>query len=504
MKKSSLLLAILLISYCGFSQSLTGLWNGSFTNDSTTLRTDQPFEIALTEYRGKVYGYSRREFIKNDTLYYVLKRVKGKIDGDICEVTEDEYISHNFPGNPDKGVKITYTFHFNKIDSSWSLDGRWKTNRVVKRKYEYYALTGNVGMTIEKDLSKSKLFPHLEELSLAKEVPFYVEAKKQEKIAQEQNAIAAARKEQERKKQEQLKQAEETRAAIAKAELKRNNTQQDKKKEDPPAKNETTAVAIQQPVAKTNPEKEKQKDAPPTTVITQTEAAKTKNENEKKPVVSDVASKQTVPVTEKKAAEEKVKQKDAPPTTVNPQTETAKTKNENDKKPVVSDVANKQKVVVTERQATEETAKKQVAPATLDPVAVKPTSKNDIQAATIAAVNVEKRKSEIQQIVEFVNDSLTLTLYDNGEIDGDTVSVLINGDIIMANQGLKASAIKKTIYVTPNMTDSFNLVLYAENLGRYPPNTGLMLVRDGDQVYQVRFSADLQKNVAVIFKRKKK
>jgi len=74
----------------------------------------------------------------------------------------------------------------------------------------------------------------------------------------------------------------------------------------------------------------------------------------------------------------------------------------------------------------------------------------------------------------------------------------------MANQGLKASAIKKTIYVTPNMTDSFNLVLYAENLGRYPPNTGLMLVRDGDQVYQVRFSADLQKNVAVIFKRKKK
>ena len=453
MKKSTLLVAILLISYCGFSQSLTGLWNGSFTNDSTTLRADQPFEIALTEYRGKVYGYSRREFIKNDTLYYVLKRVKGKIDGDICEVTEDEYISHNFPGNPDKGVKITYTFHFNKKDSSWSLDGQWKTNRVVKRKYEYYALTGNVGMTIEKDLSKSKLFPHLEELSLAKEVPFYVEAKKQEKIAQEQNAIAAARKEQERKKQEQLKQAEETRAAIAKAEPKRNDAQQDKKKEDPPAKKETTTVAIQQPAVKANPEKEKQKEAPQSVANSQTETAKTRAENEKKRV-NEVANKQTAPVTEKKASEELVK--------------------------------------------------KQEAPVTPAPLVIKSAPKNDLPAGVIAAVNVERRRSEIQQTVEFVNDSLTLTLYDNGEIDGDTVSVLINGEIVMANQGLKASAIKKTIYVTPDMTDSFNLVLYAENLGRYPPNTGLMLVRDGDQVYQVRFSADLQKNVAVIFKRKKK
>jgi hypothetical protein len=441
------------------------------------LRTDQPFEIALTEYKGKVYGYSRREFIKNDTLYFVLKRVKGKIDGDICEVTEDEYISHNFPGNPDKGVKITYTFHFNKKDSSWSLDGRWKTNRVVKRKYEYYSLTGNVGMTIEKDLSKSKLFPHLEELSLAKDVPFYVEVKKQEKIAQEQIAIAAARKEQDRKKEEQVKKTEESRAAIAKAEPKRNSTAENKKKVDPPVKTETTAVTTQQSVVKTNPETEKQKELSRTTGSTQTDLTKTNTEKDK--------------------------QKVTPQVTVNPQTEPIVTKSDNEKKPA-NEVAKKQTAPVTEKKATEETVKKQAVPATLDPVAVKPLPKNDLPAGAVAAANVEKRKSEIQQTVEFINDSLTLTLYDNGEIDGDTVSVLINGEIIMANQGLKASAIKKTVYVTPAMKDSFNLVLYAENLGRYPPNTGLMLVRDGDQVYQVRFSADLQKNVAVIFKRKKK
>ena len=57
---------------------------------TNTVRKDQLFEIALTEYKGKVYGYSRSEFIVNDTLYYILKRVKGTIEGDVCEVTDDE------------------------------------------------------------------------------------------------------------------------------------------------------------------------------------------------------------------------------------------------------------------------------------------------------------------------------------------------------------------------------------------------------------------------------
>ena len=52
-------------------------------------------------------------------------------------------------------------------------------------------------------------------------------------------------------------------------------------------------------------------------------------------------------------------------------------------------------------------------------------------------------------------------------------------------------------------TEEVTLVLYAENLGKYPPNTGLLVVHDGDDTYQVRFSADLQQNASVVFKRKK-
>jgi hypothetical protein len=124
-------------------------------------------------------------------------------------------------------------------------------------------------------------------------------------------------------------------------------------------------------------------------------------------------------------------------------------------------------------------------------------------ATASAALFIKERVVAAPQVVNFKSDSLELALYDNGEVDGDTVSVLLNGQLILAKQGLKASAIKKTIYAPANNNDSLTMVLYAENLGKYPPNTGLLIIHDGNDTYQVRFSADLQQNAAVIFKRRK-
>ncbi|HOZ70629.1 MAG TPA: hypothetical protein PK328_14735, partial [Chitinophagaceae bacterium] len=154
-----------------YGQTLTGLWVGALHNDSSSVRKDQSFEIALTEYRGKVFGYSRSEFIVNDTLYYIVKRVKGTIEGDICEVKDDEIIAYNFRGKLDKGIKVTSTFRRNQTDSTWQLDGSWKTNATKK----YYSVTGKVNLAEEKDLTASKLFPHLEELNKADEIAFYKE-----------------------------------------------------------------------------------------------------------------------------------------------------------------------------------------------------------------------------------------------------------------------------------------------------------------------------------------
>ena len=120
----------------------------------------------------------------------------------------------------------------------------------------------------------------------------------------------------------------------------------------------------------------------------------------------------------------------------------------------------------------------------------------------LPAAEVSSRVTIAQQTVYFKSDSLQLSLYDNGEVDGDTVSVLMNGSIIIPKQRLSTTAFRKTIFIEPQQ-DSIQLLMYAENLGAIPPNTGLLVVKDGRETYEVRFSGDLQKNAAVIFRRKK-
>ena len=81
-----------------------------------------------------------------------------------------------------------------------------------------------------------------------------------------------------------------------------------------------------------------------------------------------------------------------------------------------------------------------------------------------AAADVAERKMKNQQSVFFESDSLVLTLYDNGEVDGDTVSVLMNGQIIFAKQGLTEKANTKTIHIDRSMTDSISMVMYAPKI----------------------------------------
>jgi hypothetical protein len=150
------------------------------------------------------------------------------------------------------------------------------------------------------------------------------------------------------------------------------------------------------------------------------------------------------------------------------------------------------------------------------PVAAKPTSAPVVVASTPkpqpkpapviaagSASDLNKRSIETIQTVYFNTDSLKLTLYDNGEVDGDTVSVVVNGKVIMGKKGLSTNAITETLYLTPELGDSLQMIMYAENLGAIAPNTGLLIVQDGKDRYEIRFSGDLTKNAAIIFKRRK-
>lgn len=113
---------------------------------------------------------------------------------------------------------------------------------------------------------------------------------------------------------------------------------------------------------------------------------------------------------------------------------------------------------------------------------------------------VNEREDVIQQSTYFTGDSLFLSLYDNGEVDGDTVSVLMNGKLLISNVGLSTKAVNHSIDV--HGLDTVKLVMYAETLGSIPPNTGLLVVHSGRETHEIRFSGNFSRNAAIVLHRK--
>jgi hypothetical protein len=117
-------------------------------------------------------------------------------------------------------------------------------------------------------------------------------------------------------------------------------------------------------------------------------------------------------------------------------------------------------------------------------------------------VGFEKRSNNVLQTVNVENASVKIELYDNGDIDGDSVSLFYNSKVLLTHKKLTTQPI---ILNLPVDNDDVNeLVMYADNLGTIPPNTALMIVTDGNKRYEVRVTSDLKKSGTIRFVHKKK
>jgi len=189
--------------------------------------------------------------------------------------------------------------------------------------------------------------------------------------------------------------------------------------------------------------------------------------------------------------------------TVVEKTATAKTEASKATAPVKkADAAQQKNPALKEDHPAVINEEKEIAKAAVENEPVAKVEKQVIKKIIPPAADVDIRTTVLQQTVYFNSDSLQISLYDNGEVDGDTVSVLMNGKIIMAKEGLSTKAVQKTIYADQG-NDNIELVMYAENLGAIAPNTGLLVVHDGKSIYEIRFSGDLQKNASIILRRRK-
>ncbi len=118
----------------------------------------------------------------------------------------------------------------------------------------------------------------------------------------------------------------------------------------------------------------------------------------------------------------------------------------------------------------------------------------------------EKQYTERENIViseiEVDSDSLQIDVYDNGEIDGDMISLFYNKQLILSNQKLTHKSIKIKIELDSSVVTN-EISMFAENLGLIPPNTALMIINDGKKKHEIRLTSSLEKNATIRIKRRK-
>lgn len=464
--KFKFLLLVLLFSAATFAQDITGLWKGTMFVDST--KKILPYEISISEVNGKLVGYSLITFeedgkLETGTRDIVIDRKEDKII-----IVDVSLLDNSFKFIPPKNIKKTMEVMLTIKDDVMFLEGNWSTNRTKR----FLSATGTVKLQRSNDYKKTGLFKKLNNLGLTDNLVFK-ELKPtvvHDIIKIDSNIIVIA--------PVKLIDPDQAKVAVVTDSIKKVVTTILKPKE------EKKVVA--------------------TTIVAPEVVVKPKPDTTAKPVVAIVKSLPVKPVSPKIIVKAK---------------------------PVITPaVAINNTVIAKEKPMPEALVVKQTANKTPQPVALQKLVENKKPVANIAveipkvipvvvtapkpvekaapgvqegAADINKRTIASTQSVFFQSDSLVLTLYDNGYVDGDTVSVVMNGNVIFSKQGLSTRPVSKTIYIDKNTPDSLLLVMYAENLGSIPPNTGLLVVHDGDAIYDVRFSADLSTNAAIILRRKK-
>ncbi|HUB61217.1 MAG TPA: hypothetical protein VL978_10965 [Puia sp.] len=119
--------------------------------------------------------------------------------------------------------------------------------------------------------------------------------------------------------------------------------------------------------------------------------------------------------------------------------------------------------------------------------------------ATITPRILLDRSNTLVRSLTINTHEVVLNIYDDGVIDGDTVSVYLDNRMVINHAMLTDRPLVLTLHLDED-NDYHELVMVADNEGTIPPNTSLMIVKAGDKEYKVNITSSLQKNATVTFK----
>jgi len=130
-------------------------------------------------------------------------------------------------------------------------------------------------------------------------------------------------------------------------------------------------------------------------------------------------------------------------------------------------------------------------------------TKTPAQVTKIKSVNVAlpdvitSRANPVIKRIETTAADMLIELYDNGQIDGDTVSIYHNNELIVSHAGLSEKPIQFRVKVDA-ANPHHELIMVADNLGSIPPNTSLMVITANGKRYEIFISSSEQKNAKLL------
>jgi hypothetical protein len=110
----------------------------------------------------------------------------------------------------------------------------------------------------------------------------------------------------------------------------------------------------------------------------------------------------------------------------------------------------------------------------------------------------EKRTNKVFETLELKEQDIEVSIYDNAEIDGDIITVVYNGAVVLASQTLSDKPIRLKLKAKKGINNT--LTMFAENQGKVPPNTAIMRIQNGDEYHKILLSADDKQNASLVFK----
>ena len=113
-----------------------------------------------------------------------------------------------------------------------------------------------------------------------------------------------------------------------------------------------------------------------------------------------------------------------------------------------------------------------------------------------------KRQNVIASTFIVDSQEVSIEFYDNGQIDGDTISVYHDNKMIVSSQRLTYSPIKMNVHIEKG-SPTYEFIVVAENLGEVPPNTALVIISSGSKHYEINIASDEERNAKIVLKYQK-